>query len=97
MESVPKEWLTVKAEIKEKVVSEPTEKTCERLRFLSVDNEQVISVDFAKSMFRDSMLSDDEIWLYSSPPESWQMLCGRSGYALVREGEVIDTFLTLMN
>jgi hypothetical protein len=39
----------------------------------------------------------DEIWRYCSPPESWKLLAGRSGSALVRKGKVIRSHLVLMN
>ena len=39
----------------------------------------------------------DEIWRYCSPPESWKLLAGRSGSALVRKGKVIRRHLVLMN
>jgi hypothetical protein len=43
------------------------------------------------------MQPDDEIWEFSSPPESWQLLMGWAGIALVRDGEVIDSIVTEMN
>jgi hypothetical protein len=39
----------------------------------------------------------DEIWRYCSPPESWKLLAGRSGSALVRKGKVNRSHLVLMN
>ena len=43
------------------------------------------------------MLPGDEIWYFSSDPESWRALAGREGYALVRAGKVIDSWVTGMN
>jgi hypothetical protein len=43
------------------------------------------------------MLAGDEIWAFSSPPETWQMLAGRAGVALVRDGRPIGYVVTLMN
>ena len=43
------------------------------------------------------MREGDEFWEFCSPPESWEHLAGREGIALVREGKVIGTILTLMN
>ena len=31
------------------------------------------------------------------PPESWQALAGRMGYALVRDGRVVREVVTLLN
>jgi len=36
------------------------------------------------------MQPGDELWSYRSPDASWVQLAGREGYALVRNGEVID-------
>ena len=40
---------------------------------------------------------DDEIWEFSSSPESWEHLAGRAGAALVRDGTVIDACVTALN
>jgi hypothetical protein len=45
----------------------------------------------------DQMTQDDELWEYSSSSESWKALAGRAGIALVRNGEVVDSILTVMN
>lgn len=39
----------------------------------------------------------DEVWRFSSPPKSWENLCGRAVYAVLRSGEIIRTLVTLMN
>lgn len=38
-----------------------------------------------------------EIWFYRSPNEFWEGMCGREGIALVKDGEVLDDCLTVMN
>jgi hypothetical protein len=43
------------------------------------------------------MLPGDEVWKFSSPPQSWQQLMGRAGVALVREGRSIAHVITSMN
>ncbi|MBV9969519.1 MAG: ribosomal protein L7/L12 [Xanthobacteraceae bacterium] len=43
------------------------------------------------------MQPGDEIWSYSSPPVFWENMCGRGGYAVVRNGEIVYTVLTAMN
>jgi hypothetical protein len=43
------------------------------------------------------MQPEDALWEFSSPLESWQMLCGRAGIALVRGGEVVASFVTERN
>lgn len=41
--------------------------------------------------------SDDELWTYRSPTESWEMLAGRQGICIVRNGRIIHQIITLMN
>jgi hypothetical protein len=43
------------------------------------------------------MEPDDEIWFWSFDEELWRRLMGMEGIALVRGGEVIDSFLTALN
>ena len=43
------------------------------------------------------MLPGDELWSYSSPPETWKHMMGRRGIALIRDGKTIAEILTLMN
>jgi hypothetical protein len=43
------------------------------------------------------MLPGDELWFWSSDPEDWKRLMGWEGIALVRDGEIIDSFFTAMN
>jgi hypothetical protein len=38
----------------------------------------------------------DEIWHFSSGQHSFEMLCGREGYALVRDGEIVESICYLM-
>jgi hypothetical protein len=38
-----------------------------------------------------------ELWSFFSPPETWANMCGRAGYAVVRDGEVIEAIVTMMN
>ncbi|WP_158814455.1 hypothetical protein [Methylocapsa sp. S129] len=43
------------------------------------------------------MQPGDELWTFSSSAGSWRALAGRAGIALVREGQVIKTLVTIMN
>ena len=43
------------------------------------------------------MQDNDELWEYTSPDEMWEMLAGREGIVLVRDGKVIDNILLRMN
>ena len=45
----------------------------------------------------DLMHDGDQLWTFTSPPETWQALAGRSGIALVRDGQIVGHHVTLMN
>lgn len=39
----------------------------------------------------------DRVFEFSSPAETWQDLCGRGGYIIVRNGKIADIAITVMN
>jgi hypothetical protein len=43
------------------------------------------------------MQPGDELWTFSSSPQSWRDLAGRAGIALVRNGQIIERLVTMMN
>jgi len=43
------------------------------------------------------MIEGDELWEFVSPADTWQEQGGRAGIVLVRNGEVVDAIVTLMN
>ncbi len=47
--------------------------------------------------FRLPTKPDDEVWQFSSSPDSWEHLAGRAGLALIRGRTVIDAYVTLMS
>lgn len=96
MDSIPLEWRTAKVEIRENEPQEKVQKRRNKRQTPKLNDELILSAKEAESMFGKSMKPGDEIWFFSSPPELWQSLCGRSGYVLVREGEVIDSFTTVI-
>jgi hypothetical protein len=49
-----------------------------------------------EAIFR-AFRAEDEIWRFTTSGESWKNLCGRAGYALVRDGTVVETHVTIMN
>ena len=49
------------------------------------------------NMLISELQDGDELWLFSSPKETWQNLCGRGGICIVRNGEVIKSMVTVMN
>jgi len=49
------------------------------------------------SSLKPLLRAEDEIWEWSSSPESWAELCGCGGICIVRNGEAIASMLTRMN
>src|SRR5580692_3825247 len=47
--------------------------------------------------FIAQMQPGDELWHFSSPPETWANMAGRAGYAIVRDGVIVHSLMTLMN
>jgi hypothetical protein len=45
-------------------------------------------------VFIGQMTGGDELWFFESPPETWGGLAGRSGYAIVRSGSIVDSMVT---
>jgi len=47
--------------------------------------------------FKSQMRPGDELWEFSSPPETWRMYMGRAGIVLVRKGKIIASLVTARN
>lgn len=45
--------------------------------------------------FLADLTSDDEVWRFRSPPETWKQFCGCAGYAVVRKSRIIRTLTTM--
>src|SRR5436190_581776 len=46
--------------------------------------------------FVQQLAEGDELWFFSSPADTFVRKCGCVGYAIVRDGIVRDTLITLM-
>jgi hypothetical protein len=47
--------------------------------------------------FKSRLQKGDELWEYTSPPESWRYLAGQAGLCVVRQGHIVDTYIVMMN
>jgi hypothetical protein len=43
------------------------------------------------------MQPGDELWQFRSPDHTWANLAGRAGYAILRDGEIVHSLVTLLN
>ena len=39
----------------------------------------------------------DVVWRFSSPPDSWKYLAGQAGFALVRDGQIVHSRVTILS
>jgi hypothetical protein len=91
--SVPLEWLMNKISIQE-AEHENT--------FVPPYSKKPIPIPFGKDNatwndIKSKMLEGDEVWRFSSPPETWTNMCGRGGVCIVRNGKIVDGIITIMN
>ena len=49
------------------------------------------------SALKGQFQEEDELWEFSSPFETWENLGGTAGICIVRDGEVVDSIVTMMN
>lgn len=90
-EPVPKAWL------RKRITVEEAQQQSYKLDDLGPD-----PVPFGYSygkwgVMKEMMKAGDELWIFSSPSESWANLAGRAGIALVRKGRVIASMVNLLN
>ena len=45
----------------------------------------------------EALEPSQELWYFESPPETWNSLCGRAGYAVVEDGKIVDAHITILN
>jgi hypothetical protein len=65
-----------------------------------VAQEQSAESDEFKAQARaliEAFQPGDEVWRFRSPADTWQMRMGRAGVALVRNHEIVQSLLTMMN
>ncbi len=43
------------------------------------------------------MISDDKLWFFRSPPETWAALSGKEGFVIVRKGKPFKGLVTKIN
>lgn len=88
---IPIEWLT-----KQTTISE----TEQRNSFAQDDSCNTIPFGYENEIWseiKSAMDPGDEVWEFCSPPQSWEKLCGRAGVCIVRQRQIIDGIVTMMN
>ena len=55
------------------------------------------AIEAFNNWLEKSSSSDTELWFYDSGTSSWEHLCGEDGFAVVKQGKVIDFYMHLMN
>lgn len=68
----------------------------ENKRKLLERSEQLQHWDAEKwQPFIAALEDGDEVWSFRSPPPTWNQFCGCAGYAVLRDGEIIRTLVTM--
>jgi len=62
-----------------------------------IPTDQFGLMDSGWQRFKSQLIGIDKIYYFMSDKESWSVLCGSAGYAIVREGKVVDTYITSGN
>jgi hypothetical protein len=89
-------WLTEKATLQE-IEAENTPDAATRARDPRLPDKPFAFGNDRWEALKSKMQEGDELWYFCSPPESWQHLAGRAGIAIVRAGQIVDSFVTQMN
>ena len=55
-----------------------------------------VSAEYLQSI-RSEMIEGDQLWTFKSPKKSWECLAGRGGFCILRDGEIIETYLLIMS
>lgn len=93
---IPTAWLQKKISVADAETAHPGIKDDRVARF----PEAAKPFGFSHQQWEDlkaAMVPGDEIWTFTSPPESWSGLAGRAGVVLVRNGVPIKMVITAMN
>jgi hypothetical protein len=85
------DWLIGKTTVE--VVEEKYFKEME----LYAHSEQANKLNPRWGSFKAQIEPGDELWEYCSPMESWEARCGRAGFAILRDGKVVASYLRMMN
>jgi hypothetical protein len=93
---IPKEWLKKQISIAEAEADYPGI-TDDRVKRFPDAAKPFGFMNAEWEALKAEMQPGDELWTFSSSPESWQALAGRSGIALVRNGTPIKTLVGAMN
>jgi hypothetical protein len=67
-------------------------------QYASWTSEEVSGQEVEKEMGAEyTPQSGDHIYAFCSPPDTWENLCGRQGYLIVRDGKIVRTVVTMLN
>lgn len=63
----------------------------------NIPDERYNMVRIKIDNFLDLMKDGDELWKFDSGRTSFVRLCGRKGYSIVRNGDVVESYITWMS
>jgi hypothetical protein len=83
--NVSQEWLT------ERVEAAPTSFAA------GLPDRTALRLRMAWQKLQRQARGGDELWAFSNPPSTWRKLGKCSGFALVRDGEIVESVVTTKN
>jgi hypothetical protein len=82
MHVIPTEWLTEKVSVADAEAANMSDGRPFGFQHLKWEK------------LKAKMVPGDELWEFHSPPSTWVHLMGREGYAVVRQGQIIESLIT---
>jgi hypothetical protein len=93
---IPAAWLIKKVSVAEAEAEHPGQRD-ERAKQHPELARPFGALNVKWEALKADMQPNDELWTFSSPPRTWEDLAGRAGIALVRDGQVIEVIVTMLN
>lgn len=69
------------------------EKSVKRMLSKGVSESAQRELDAFKSEIKET----DNVWYFRTPEFTWGMQCGREGYCIIRDGNVVKEYVTFLN
>lgn len=94
---IPPDWLRAKITVEEAERQHPGIPSDDRVAKFPYIAKPFAFQNKQWEAMKADMKPNDQLWEFSSPGPSWKALAGRAGIALVRNGKVIASIVTVMN
>lgn len=95
--SIPYDWLSEKLDFRS--FEEVLRYDLDKAQLVDADIEQLVQKAIERGqaewdIFVSEMIPTDELWFFTNSTNEWASLAGRSGYAIVRDGQIVKAQIT---